>query len=277
MTPKQVYADVKNIKLNEKFDASKYKSEIEDEYYDYFDVQQKSASGRDVTVRYYYNDDWTRITCDDYEVMFTNPGSSYKYGAEGITITVKKTSGGPLDEELKCWYTNGESDVQVAYWFDDEGYHSLETWFDEEGKIQSYDNLIFERLDSEPETNGEILTDEDITVMPQFIMGRHNLSYFGDADHQKWFLTADFVLTFDSEDEVEAFREKYSLKTSVPQGDESENPTLRTGELTLPIAENCEDFGYLMVFEINDSYYLAVTVNEKGEIDSVSPGFYSLY
>ena len=81
-----------------------------------------------------------------------------------------------------------------------------------------------------------------------------------------------------SQDEAEEYRRKYSLAPSDSRGDEGENITQRTGEIYVPVAENCENLEWLMITnEINDAYYLSVSVNENGEIDAVNYGIYSLY
>ena len=244
-----------------------------------YDCYTDSASGRRLTVNYYDDGDKNvSIECDDYGVKFSSVDENEIYGAQTVSVCIKRAFSSHLPEEMTCFYEGGRCTAQYSFWFDESGYHRSESWIDEEGKLQSYDDLIYEHVTQAPKTDSTMLTDEGVYIMPEFVMGRHRLFYTGDKNDAKWYLQTDFVRTFGSEAEAEAFRKKYSLEPSEPQGDEGENITQRTGELTVPIAKDCENFEWLMViYEINDSYYLSVEVNENGEIASVTNGIYSCY
>ncbi len=248
-------------------------------YGDSIDCYMKSRSGRELTVNYSLDDNSSvTIDCDDYYVRFYGADESLPYRAEETTVRVKRPSDRILSETLECRYENGKCFDQEVFWFDDSGYHKYYAYIDDSGEKQTDEQLLFERLDSAPVTSGEMLCDGDITVMPQFIMGKHSLSYTGTKENPVWYLETDFVLTFGCDALKEDFARKYSLAKSEPRGNESDAPTLRTGERAVRIADECEGIGYLMItYEINDNYYLAVSLNDKGEIDSITPGFYSLY
>lgn len=248
-------------------------------YGDSIDCYMKSRSGRELTVNYSLDDSSSvRIDCDDYYISFSGADESLPYRAEVTTVRVKRSPGPDLPETLECRYENGKCFDQEVFWYDDSGYHKYYGYISDSGKKTEDEEIVFEHLDSAPATSGEMLCDEDITVMPQFIMGKHSLRYTGTKDNPVWYLETDFVLTFGSDELRDDFARKYSLAESEPMGNESDAPTLRTGNRTVRIADGCEGLGYLMItYEINDNYYLAVSLNDKGEIDSITPGFYSLY
>lgn len=244
-----------------------------------FDRYDKSASGRKLTVNHYDNGDKNAIIeCDDYCVNYTSIDENEMYGAKSVSVCVKKVSSVPLPEEMTCYYEEGKCTSQYSFWFGEDGYHRQECWIDEEGKMQSYDDLLYEHITQAPETDSSMLTDEGVYIMPEFVVGKHSLFYTGDKTDAQWYIQTDFVRTFNTEAEAEAFRNKYSLEPSEPRGDEDENITQRTGELTVPIAKDCENFDWLMIiYEINDNYYLSVEVNENGEIANITNGIYSCY
>lgn len=252
---------------------------LHEEFGSSIDCYMKSRSGRELTVNYTIDDSSdVTIDCDDYYVSFFGADESLPYRAEVTAVRVKRSPGPTLSESLECRYENGSCFDQEVLWFDDSGYHKYYGYVSDSGEKIENEELLFGHLDSAPATSGDMLCDEDITVMPQFIMGKHSLNYTGTKENPVWYLETDFVLTFGSDDLRDDFARKYSLAESEPMGDESDAPTLRTGRRAVRIADGCEGLDYLMItYEINDNYYLAVSLNDKGEIDSITPGFYSLY
>ena len=281
LRPEKSFDEEDNTDIINYYDS---KGEIIYKFYDgfgeeNFDRYADSASGRKLTVNHYNNgDNNAAIECDDYRVNFTAVDENKIYGAQSVSVCVKKISSAPLPEEITCCYEDGRCTAQYSFWFDDSGYHRQECWIDEDGKLQSYDDLLYEHIEQAPETDSAMLTDEGVYIMPEFVVGKHRLFYTGDKTDAQWYIQTDFVRTFGTESEAEAFRNKYSLEPSEPRGDEYENITQRTGELTVPIAKDCENFDWLMIiYEINDNYYLSVAVNENGEIASITNGVYSCY
>lgn len=246
---------------------------------EHFDRFLKSASGRDLTVSYYDKEESrAEIDCDDYSIRLDGIDETLELGAENVYVCIKRQPQGILPETLECWYENGRCTSQYAFVFDEKGYHRYGDYVYDDGEAWTEDEILVELLDGAPETSSEMLVLDDVYVMPNFIVSNDMLCYTGSKENPQWYLNTEFVMTFDTEEEAEEYRRKFSLAPSDPRGDEGENITQRTGELFVPIAKDCENFDWLVITgEINDAYYLSVSVNENGEIDAVNYGIYSLY
>jgi len=301
---KEALRDIRNIELFHEYDLSGlspekainkddgttvityYNSKNEPVYVFYdgfgedgFDRFLKSASGRDLTVTYYDKEDSrAEINCDDYSIRFDGIDETKELGAENVYVCIKRQPQGILPETLECWYENGRCTSQYAFVIDEKGYHRYGDYVYDDGEAWTEDELLVEHIDEAPVTNSDMLVLDGVYVMPNFIVSNNMLAYTGSKDNPQWYLNTDFVMTFDTEEKAEEYRRKYSLEPSDPRGDEDENITQRTGEIFVPIAKDCEHFDWLVITgEINDAYYLAVSLNENGEISAVNYGIYSLY
>lgn len=244
---------------------------------DFFKYHTKSVSGKDIVCNYV--DEGYKsvfIDCDSYYVSLTNLDKSEPFGAEHIYVE-SKTSDKSILNNCIC-YEYVDKWIPNAYFADEKGYHLYSTYIDNIGWAKSVDYIKYERLTEKPNTDTKILTAKELTIKPEFVFGKHKYSYLDEMTGQ-WYLTADFVLTFETEKDRENFMKKYNIKPSSTSGNEDEYITLRTGEITVPIAENCKGFKKsLDTFEVDDYTYNSVSVNDKGEITELSSSSnYSYY
>lgn len=308
ITIDEIFKDVKNIDLYYKPDTSALKSEtIRDKENDtadvywkdskgktvykfyegygekLFDYFTKSKSGRDITVQYWDNDGERydiSVKCDDYCISFCRPNTDSKYGADDIGICIYKNKDSLLNESINYGYTKNRWTVYPCFYLDNEGYKEYWTYYDDgTKKIESCTNIIHTHCTAEPKCHDEMLTDPLLTFKPEFVIPAYKLSYLGTPDEGQWFITADFVLSFESEEAKNAYKEKYNLSGSETQGNEYEYLTLRTGEITVPLAKDFEGLSdFVNLWDVNDSYYKAVNMNGQGEISSFfSSGAFSYY
>lgn len=253
---------------------------------DCFDYFTKSASGKDLTVKFENGGDigrwWAWIKCDDYSITYSHIDKDEKYGAKEIYVSTKKNNGCRVPEVFTVSYQNGQWGSPEAFFCDEEGYEHYCSWeeTDNKGRVKTVSDIypVYTRIEKAPECNYDILFDEGIGFTPEFIFGYHKLSYLEDPDGQ-WYLTADFILSFYTEEERDAFRTKYGIEDSGSLGNEDDYITLHTGDITIPISKDFEDFEWLVsAWEVDDPYYKAVKFNENLEIISLfSTGAFSLY
>lgn len=257
---------------------------------DCFDYYTKSASGRELKVDYENDVNisgnvprlrvW--ITCDDYNIGYSQLDRNEKYGAKEVYVSIKKNSGYPLSEVLSVSYQDGCWGLPEALFCDEEGYEYYCSWEEtgEDGSVEIKSNQrpIHERTEKAPECNTGILQDELIDSVPVFVFGHHKLSYLDNPNGQ-WYLTADFILTFSTEEDRDAFKAKYGIEESVSLGNEDDYITLHTGEITVPVSKDFEDFEWLAgAWEVDDPYYKAVKFNGNMELVSIfNTGKFSLY
>lgn len=246
-----------------------------------FSYFTKSASGKKLKVDYYEEMNEVVASTDDYTVHFGSVNDSAENGADVISVTARLESDYILGEGIS--YTPGEKGwfADTASCFTDEGYKQYVYWFEENengGEYKIDGSVLYKRITEEPQDDITALTDEKITVMPEFVAGCNKFSYL-DSPYGKWYLTADFVLTFEDEETRDYFAKKYGLTDENSQGNESEAITLRTGKITVPVAADCEGFeDMIRMTEIDDCFYVSVALNDSGEIVEMSRGgLYSFY
>lgn len=248
-----------------------------------FDFFTCSESGRDVKVNYWDNDGErysVTVSCDEYSICFYQLNRESTFGADSIDVSVLKTGDSLFKESINYECYEGEWTVYPCFFTDDEGCKQYWTYRDDEtGTIQSAAEIIHRHITSEPECRSDMLTDEMISIVPEFIIPRYELSYLGDPDNGQWFITADFVLTFENEDIRDNYAKKFGITGGESCGNEDDYLTLRTGEITIPIAKDFEGLSdFINLWDVNDCYYKAVVLNGKGEITSFySTGNFSLY
>lgn len=246
-----------------------------------FSYFTKSASGKKLKVGYYEEMNEVVASTDDYTVHFGSVNDSAENGADVISVTARLESDYILDESIS--YAPGRNGwfVDTACCFTDEGYKQYVYWFEDNengGEYKIDGSVLYKRITEEPSTDITVLTDEKITVMPEFVAGCSRFSYL-DSPDGKWYLTADFVLTFEDEETRDYFAKKYGLTNENSQGNESEAITLRTGEITVPVADDCEGFeDMIRMTETDDCFYVSVALDDSGEIVEMSRGgLYSFY
>lgn len=310
ITIKEIFRDIRKIDLYRKMDTTGLKAErtenkdssTVDIYYkdekgnvvyetgegygeEFFICYEKSTSGRDLKCQYWNEGDKylsLRVSCDDYSVLFDGFDKELPFGAEVVSVTINQNNQGIMPTYVNYNYStvNDKSDwvPEYAMYEDGKGIHRFYGWKNNEGVFECDDCILYEKLTSEPENSSKLLCDEALTVMPEFIFGSHKFSYLNSTDGQ-WYVTADFIMTFETEEARKSFAEKYGIKKSEPRGNEDEYITLRTGKITVPIATDCKNFkDYLSNIEVDDPYYVCVSLNEKGEISEIDRGgMYSLY
>lgn len=301
MSVKEIFKDIKNVDYYKEFDTTGLKEEkVEkidsstiDIYYKdakgtvvyesgegygetFFKYHMKSVSGKDLICSYY--DDGVVITSDAYTVRLSELNKDKPFGANSVEVNSREVSDSKLVWNIYYCFENNKWVPVAALYESNDG---VVTFWQGENYEGGYDTDYFVRYarhTSEPKVNTKILSDPAINIMPEFIFGRQQFSYLNDIDN-KWYITADFVLTFETEEERDAFADKYDIKESDPQGNESDAITLRTGKITVPVSNECKDLADLLIYyEVDDPYYMSVTTNENGEITEIARGgFYSLY
>ncbi len=246
-----------------------------------FSYFTESASGKELKVDYYEEMNEVVASTDEYKVWFGSVNDSAEYGAESITVSSRLKSDYLLGENIQYGRNEDEWFVEAATCFTDDGYKQYVYWFEDNengGEYKIDGNILYDRVTQEPQDDIKVLTDEKITVKPEFVAGCNRFSYL-DSPDGKWYLTADFVLTFEDMETRDYFAGKYGLTDENSQGNESDAITLRTGKLTVPIADDCEGFEEMIkMTEIDDCFYVSVSLNDSGEISEISRGgLYSFY
>lgn len=240
---------------------------------DSYNWYTESASGKELTVKFVNEGEaihYVWVSCADYSISFDDLNEKSAYRADNLYVEIRKPNDSELEENLSVECYHGEWNPAGAYFFDEEGYKHCSFSLENEGGKEAWipdTKLIHTRIEEEPACRSDILTDEALVFDPEFIKGDHMLSYLDEPTGQ-WYITTEFILAFENEDERDDFAEKYQLEGGKPQGNESEMITLRTGEITVPIAGDSEQFGEILnSFELDTWDYQAVGFNEKGEID----------
>ncbi len=303
MSVEEIFKDIKNVDLTMKMDTNgltKETTENEEDsttdiiYKDadgnivyesgegygekFFKYHTKSASGNDIVCNY-YNEGYDSVTVDSdyYHISFSNLNKDKPFGAESVYVCAKSQDIPVLDSQI-CYEYFDKWIPTYALYCDDEGYHIFSSWEEEKGKFETDSYVKYLRHSEEPEVNTEILKDSALTIKPEFVFGNHKFSYL-DTPANKWYLTADFVLSFETEKQREKFMKKYNIEKTEEQGNENEGVTLRTGEMTVPIAKDCGNFTEIVkILEIDDNSYYTVSVNDNGEISEITRGgMYSFY
>lgn len=302
MSVEEIFKDIKNVDLYHKMNTEGLTSETnknkedstEDIIYKdtngnivyetgngygekFFKYHTKSASGKEIVCNY-FNEGYDSVTVDSdaYHISFNHLNKDKPFGAENVYVTARSENDSVLDLFVNYEYYDKWIPTYAAY-TDDEGYH-IYSAYEEDGKFSTDSYVKYVRHATEPEVNTEILKDEALTISPEFVFGAHKFSYL-DKVTDRWYLTADFVLSFKTEKERADFMKKYNIKESETQGNEEEGVTLRTGVITVPVAKDCKNFTEIVkILEVDDNSYYSVAVNSNGEISEISSGgLYSYY
>lgn len=238
----------------------------------------KSKSGKDVKVNYYDDND-VRIGCSEYSVAFWRLNKKAKYGADNLNITVGKlNNNSPLGEYVNYYYDGSVWTIENCVYLADDGLHKYSAYINvDSGKLQEYDNLLFQKVNSADTSliKKLIAYFGDTPFIMDLNMGGHKISYIDNGKTQQWYYTGSAIFTFDKYEDAQAFAKEFGVTAEDGLYDEAYSYV--SIKVTLAINNSDMDIVTRSLTEIDDSFTINPRLNKDYEIISHSYGTVQYY
>ncbi len=241
-----------------------------------YDYYTQTKSGKDLALTY------SRFE-DTGELDWVNADT------DGVSISFSEISDGKAGNIYIEEYLPGSTVEYIAYHTTDDRWAAESAiYYAEEGLMRLYgflngnpEEFITEPV-AEKVNNIEVSDVGDLQdVVPlQFRAGKHTVCYTEDESGRQWYLTAAFIIQFNSMQEAEDFSEKYGLPEPDYDSLDGETPQIITDKYTLKVSPEfaeTEGFAGFVTMEFNDDYSLILSLDENGEITDFDIGYTQFY
>ena len=234
---------------------------------DCFDYSCKSASGRDIVVKYVdesgerYSVD---VSSDDYSVSFSELDKKSKHGAKMIYATAEETAENDFPKYAVYVLDNDKLYISNGCYYAEDGYHYYSAYpVDNDFNIESEDILRYECVKDINVDSDLIKILSDYRVADkEIVFGNHNLKFTKDDDgNKKWYIIADVYAVFDSKSKALEFSEKYDIDVNVSDTDDS-YWTAKFENAVLPVSNKFDNFFEFAMQEVNDYYYCSIVFDK---------------